>query len=209
LAAMGYAVLQVNHRGCEGFGTAHRTAFQDSFDRVAAEDIVACIDWISARENINPKLAAVFGVGFGGYFALRAMELFPDRFRCGMVVNPQTDLAMLLAYTPDGQTMRGDVYRAVFGKDTKRLDAISAVKQAAALTQPLLIVRNKMREEAPADVLRSALSRLGRKPEVLEVGDEFLRGPEATAKAFEQIEGFLNLNVYRFGADAGETKVVE
>lgn len=208
IAAMGFAVLQINHRGCEGFGTAHRLALQEEFDRAAAEDMVATIDWITARENVSPKQVAIFGIDFGGYFALRAMELFPDRFRCGVVYRPATDLAMLLRYTEEGTSMRGDVYHATFGKNARRLDEMSALKNADKLTQPVLVIRNTLREHPQTDVFRSALSRLGRKPELLDVNDEFLRGPVASAKAFEQIEGFLNVNIYRFGAEAGESKVV-
>ena len=207
LATMGYAVLQVNHRGCEGFGTQFRLASHETFDRAAAEDMVAAIDWVCAKEKINPRLTAIFGLDWGGYFAVRAMQVFPDRFRCGIVVNPQADFAMLFNYSNEFD-LRTQVYVSMFGKDRKRLDELSALAAAKDLTQPLLIVRNKLRSQPQLEALRSALGRAGNKPEVLDVTYEFMRGPEATAKAFEHIEGFLNMNVYRFGASSGDAKVV-
>jgi dienelactone hydrolase len=209
LAAMGYAVLQVNHRGTDGFGTKFRLAARQAFDRVPAEDIVAAIDWACAKQNINPKLVGIYGNGWGGYFALRTMELYPDRFRCGIVVNPQVDLNMLLNYlSAEGHRMRDDVYRDLFGKDSKQIDDISVTTHADKLVQPVLVVQNSERSVPQSDALRRAMSRNGHKPEVLGVSDEFQRGPKETASAYAQIEGFLNLNVYRFKVETGETKVV-
>jgi dienelactone hydrolase len=208
VAGMGYAVLQVNHRGCEGFGTAHRLSAHDAIDRVAAEDMIAAIDWVCQREKINPKLTAVFGFDWGGYFALRAMELFPNRIRCGVVVNPQADIAMLLNYS-DEYKMRTQVYAGTFGKDRKQLNAMSVIEHVAELTQPVMIVHNRLKSQPQADALRSALAGTGNRAEILEVTNEFMRGPAATAKAFEEIQSFFNLNVYRFTTEGGEAKVVE
>ena len=36
---------------------------------------------------------ALVGDGFGGYLALRALELWPDEFRCVVTFNAPTDLA--------------------------------------------------------------------------------------------------------------------
>jgi dipeptidyl aminopeptidase/acylaminoacyl peptidase len=211
VAAMGFAVLQVNHRGCEGFGTKHRVSAGDAIDRAAAEDILAAVDWVCTREKIHPKLTAVFGFGWGGYFALRTMELYPKRFRCGVVVDPQTDVGMMFNYENEF-SMRTEVYKQLFGKDRKKLQEMSASHNAGTLTQPLLVIRNEDAgggTRAQTEAILSAVRATGNTPEIVNVTREFMRKPVATAKTFDQIQGFFNLNIYKFDAEAGEAKVVE
>ena len=96
LAGMGFAVLQVNYRGSFGFGERFFDAGRENFADYPAEDVAAAIDWIVSREKINPKRVAVMGRGFGGYVALRLMQLQPGRFRSGIVIDPITDLDRLV-----------------------------------------------------------------------------------------------------------------
>src|SRR5690606_35151306 len=44
-AAMGFAVLEVEHRGVSGYGRAHLEAAREALDRVPLEDIEAAIAW--------------------------------------------------------------------------------------------------------------------------------------------------------------------
>jgi acetyl esterase/lipase len=92
LAAMGFVVVQVNYRGSAGFGTQYREAPRSGLDRVPIEDMRAAIAWVTARNPIDRKRVALLGQGFGGYLALRALQLYPDDFRCAVAINAPTDL---------------------------------------------------------------------------------------------------------------------
>jgi dipeptidyl aminopeptidase/acylaminoacyl peptidase len=92
LAAMGFVVVQVNYRGSAGFGTQHREALRSGIDHVPIDDLRAAIAWVTARHPIDRKRVALLGQGFGGYLALRALQLYPDDFRCAVAINAPTDL---------------------------------------------------------------------------------------------------------------------
>ncbi len=92
LAAMGLVVAQVNYRGSDGFGRKHRDAGMAALDRAPVEDALAVADWVVAHQKIDRKRLAIYGVGFGGYIALRALQLAPDRFRCAITVDAPSDL---------------------------------------------------------------------------------------------------------------------
>ena len=92
LADMGFVVEQVNYRGSTGLGVNHREALRAGYDRVPLEDIEAAIGWARAHAGIDPKRIAVMGQGYGGYLALRALQLHPDEFRCAVSLDAPTDL---------------------------------------------------------------------------------------------------------------------
>jgi pimeloyl-ACP methyl ester carboxylesterase len=92
LASAGFAVWQVNYRGSDGFGVAFRTALRSAIDRIPLEDILASIDDIATRYPVDPHRMGLFGRGFGGYLALRGLQLFPDRFHCAVSIDAPTDL---------------------------------------------------------------------------------------------------------------------
>lgn len=209
LASMGFAVLQVNPRGAAGFGSAFREAVRGAFDRVPAEDIVAAVDWVVTKEKLHPKLVGLYGQGFGGYIALRTLQLYPERFRCGIVLQPISDLVMLVKHARDGENFTGELYHAWFGGDTKALAGFSPVDHAADLKAPLLIVQDSSEEALQVEALRSALRRVNRPPRMLDVSPEFQSKPKETARAFAEIEAFLNENVYRYATDYGAAQEVK
>jgi dipeptidyl aminopeptidase/acylaminoacyl peptidase len=103
LASMGFAVVQVNYRGSSGFGQKHLQALREGPDTVPLADINAAVDWVIKSGRVNPKLVALMGEGYGGYLALRGMQLHPGRFRCAVTVNAPTDLAVWVNPATDAE----------------------------------------------------------------------------------------------------------
>lgn len=87
LAAMGFAVAEINYRGSSGFGRAFRDAFQRDFSDAPIDDAIDAISWLSGHYHVDSKRVAVMGEGFGGYLALRAAERYPDQFRATVAIN--------------------------------------------------------------------------------------------------------------------------
>lgn len=93
-AAMGFMVVQVNYRGSAGFGTRFREGLRETIDQAALADVRAVIAWLGANATFDHKRVALLGQGFGGYLALRALQLHPDDFRCAVAINAPTDLVL-------------------------------------------------------------------------------------------------------------------
>lgn len=91
-AGMGFVVLRVNYRGTGGLGLKHLGDIRRGIDRVPLGDILAAIDSIRAQTPIDPKRIAIVGEGFGGYLALRAVQVHSDRFRCAVAISAPVDL---------------------------------------------------------------------------------------------------------------------
>ena len=227
LAETGFVVLQVNYRGSAGFGTAHRLAIRSGFDSVPLEDILAALSWIETQRPIDRRRIALLGRGFGGYLALRALQLHPELFRCAIAVGPCADLAGWRdhEYEPGFGVMSpramfssrrptfdfdAAVRRWFFSGNTAQLKAISPIRQPELITKPVFILGESGSRGVPAEQasdLRAALVARGASPEYLANVGDFARGDSpARLEVFARIGEFLNLNVYDFRVDVGEPK---
>jgi pimeloyl-ACP methyl ester carboxylesterase len=89
-------VLRVNYRGSAGFGLGFREAIRGGMDQMPLEDLLAAIDWVGARYRVNTKSVGILGRGFGGFLALRAVQLRPDRFSCAASIGGAVDIVRWL-----------------------------------------------------------------------------------------------------------------
>lgn len=94
-ADLGCVVLEVDYRGSGGRGVAHREAIREAFDRVPLADIFAAMEWLPSVRPFDARRVAIGGSGFGGFLALRALEIYPNTFRCAVAVNAPTRLDQL------------------------------------------------------------------------------------------------------------------
>jgi dipeptidyl aminopeptidase/acylaminoacyl peptidase len=166
LASMGFAVVQVNYRGSTGFGRKHLQALREAPDRVAVADLMAAVDWAIQSGRVHPKLVATMGEGYGGYLALRAMQLHPDRFRCAVTLNAPTDLAVWANPPADDTTESLDISTA----DLPATDAFTAPNAEAAgpgeneNDAAAESSRGRRPSRSPGDTLSAAPRVLGARP---------------------------------------------
>ncbi len=93
LSEMGFAVMQINPRGVWGFGAKYRQQTGSAYDEAQVQDIVTAIDALCQKiPLLSSKHVGVLGHRRGGFLALRALQLRPDRFRCAVGINPTVDL---------------------------------------------------------------------------------------------------------------------
>ena len=84
LANRGYAVLQVNYRGSTGFGIKFFNAGNLQVGLGMVEDLFDAVHWAVDQGIADPKRIAAMGGSMGGYATLRALEMRPDLFVCGV-----------------------------------------------------------------------------------------------------------------------------
>ena len=211
-AGMGFAVLRVNCRGSNGFGISHRDAILEGIDRVPIDDMLAAIDWAGQHRRIDVKRVAAGGEGFGGYLALRALQLHPDRFRCALSTDAPVDLENWLRPGFPGDFTR-DAIRAWLGRSAIPFAEISVFRHPELLTKPAFLMFNPQGSQQimlEHVSFRSKLRHLDRPPTYLELGSDYELGlPSARAQVFHQIEDFLNLNVYDGNVRLGPLKEIQ
>jgi pimeloyl-ACP methyl ester carboxylesterase len=210
LAAMGFAVAQVNYRGSAGFGQKHLNALREGYDRVALDDILAVVNWLQADKIANARAVAILGNGYGGYLALRALQLYPDRFRCGVSINAPSDLPAWLANPPGGFSFKRDVRRSFFNTPQAELDAISPLRSPEKITKPLLIVRSELDTTvlpSQSIALERALAKNPQPPRAYQMqGEGHTRWlPGSQEKLFTELEAFFNETIYNYSVKLGET----
>lgn len=197
LAQMGFAVLEVGHRGASGMGLAHWHAGRGRSDEVVAEDVLAALDALPKNSIVDTNKVAVMGEGFGGYLALRLLQRQPDRFTCGVALEPVTNLNQWLA-KPEYETRSGqfalETRKWFFGTDRAKLAAQSPSTRPETLVKPLFLGAldySYRRSESNVPGFRRQLTKAGRPPTYVESSSaEFTFGRE-NAPLFVEIEIFL------------------
>jgi dipeptidyl aminopeptidase/acylaminoacyl peptidase len=84
LANRGYAVLQVNYRGSTGLGIDYLNAANNQWGRGTQQDLYDAAQWAIDNQIADPKRIAAMGWSGGGFATLRALEMRPDLFACGV-----------------------------------------------------------------------------------------------------------------------------
>lgn len=83
LASRGYAVIQPQPRGTQGFGLAHLRLGDKDRASGAQNDVADSAAWAIAQGIADPKRICVIGTLHGGYLALTALTRDGALFRCG------------------------------------------------------------------------------------------------------------------------------
>lgn len=159
LANRGYAVLQVNYRGSQGFGDE---AFKKSIRQIGGaiqDDITDAVNWAIKSGIADPKRIGILGFGFGGYSALWGVTQTPELYRCAVDVSGWTDWYDIMGKARDSAWKTSyNVWAERLGTakdDTARLKAISPINYVDALRAPVLIIQGDKDQNVPeSQVLR-------------------------------------------------------
>lgn len=228
LADFGVTVMRLNVRGTAGQGRAHLTALQQDVDRVPMEDLLAAIEWLSDRYPIDRNRIAIMGEGFGGYLALRALQTEPGVFRAAIAINAPTSLRSWASWRPivperslyrNGASARSNTVefrsrvRAEFFDNVAQTGDIDPDGLRDLERSILVIESSNSRDTTPILSFLGSLVGFGTRGADLErltIGGDFVGGSfEDRALAFQRIEEFLNLNLYDFGTQIGNLRVIE
>jgi len=200
LANRGYAVLQVNYRGSTGFGIKFFNAGNLQVGLGMVEDVFDGARWAVDQGIADPKRIAAMGGSGGGFATLRALEMRPDLFACGVDEFGPADEAMGLRSFPKywsniiarWRRREGDV-----DHDENWNRKISPLYHVDAIRAPLLIGQGKNDPRvtlADADAMVAALRKAKREVTYVVYPDEghgFAR-PENQFDFYGRVEEFLS-----------------
>lgn len=95
LVNQGYAVLQPNYRGSDGYGDdwLKQNGFQSW--KTSIGDITAGARWLVSEGMVDPDKLAILGWSYGGYAALQSAVTEPDLYKAAIAIAPVTDLGLV------------------------------------------------------------------------------------------------------------------
>ena len=136
LASRGYAVLQPNFRGSDGYGAAFMLIGHGQWGMQMQTDLDDGLAWLVEQGIADPKRVCMVGGSYGGYAALVAGFESPEKYRCAVAFAPATDLDYLVKNW-NRLGLRAAAARVQTGNSR---DQYSPIKRVGDLKIPLLIV---------------------------------------------------------------------
>jgi len=166
LANRGYAVLQVNFRGSDGYGKEYLNAGNREWGGRMTEDVVDGARWL-VREGIADRARiAIMGVSWGGYATLAGLAFHPAEFAAGVDQVGPSNLFTLFRTIPPYWASAVAMFRKRVGdleSDQDLLRAHSPLFSAQRIRAPLLIGQgandprvNRAESEQIVDAMRKA-----------------------------------------------------
>jgi dipeptidyl aminopeptidase/acylaminoacyl peptidase len=208
LASRGYAVLEPAFRGSTGFGDRHFRAGWKQWGLAMQDDLADGARWAIAAGVADPKRICIAGASYGGYAALMGLVKHPALFKCGVNYVGVTDLNLLF----NGHWSRLDDisdYARKYAmpdligdpvRDAAQFEATSPLKQAARITQPLLLAYGGADRRVPlyhGKKLRDAVSKTNRQVEwvVYESEGHGWALPQNRIDFWTRVEKFLDRTI--------------
>jgi acetyl esterase/lipase len=204
LASLGYAVLQVNFRGSEGFGTAFRKAGERSYGSAIEDDVDAALSAALAKYPLDDKRMCAMGASYGGYSAMVSAIRWPGRFRCAISIAGVSDRALFFTASDAGRTKEGrKLLEERIGDPKTEMDEMrtfSPLYRHRELDLPVMLIHGgedfRVDYEHTRRLLRM-LNLVDRPPVLIELKDEGhgIEGDDSRNRVWEGIAGFLRMHL--------------
>jgi dipeptidyl aminopeptidase/acylaminoacyl peptidase len=200
IASLGYAVLQVNFRGSEGYGRAFRQAGKGHYGTLIEDDIDAALHAALAAWPLDGKRMCAVGASYGGFSSMISAVRWPERFRCVVSLMGVSDLPLVFTASDSGRTQDGrKALEDVVGDPRADLDGAtrsSPLYRFRELKVPLLLVHGTEDQRVDYEHTRRLVRMLalaGRPPAVVTVdgaGHGFVT-PEQRKQVWPVVARFL------------------
>jgi len=199
LANRGYAVLQVNFRGSDGFGKAFLHAGDKEWGRKMQNDVTDAVQWAIDEGYADPERIAIYGGSYGGYAALAGAAFTPDLYRCAVsIVGPSSILTWMAAIPPYWEPMLKLIHQRVGNPETdaEMLRERSPLFAAGQIRIPMLIgqgANDPRVKQGESEQIVAALKSRGQDVEYALYPDEGhgLARPENRLDFYARAERFL------------------
>ena len=140
-AARGYAVIQPEYRGSEGYGEKwlNINGFRNWTTSMA--DIANSARWLGAQGIADPNRIAIVGWSYGGYAALQSAATYPSLYKGVVAIAPVTDLGTL---KKDSSFYGRSEYIENFIGSGPYITQGSPLQNADAIRVPVLLVHGDL-----------------------------------------------------------------
>lgn len=199
LANRGHAVLQVNFRGSDGYGSAFKEAGLRRWGLEMQDDLTDAVQWAIAQRVADAGRVCIVGGSYGGYAALMGVVKTPELYRCAVSFAGVTHLPDLILAESQyiGGRQAADRMIGQFWGDRAQLRATSPALQAERIRAPVLLVHGTADRSVPVEQSRdmaAALRSAGKPHRYIEQegGDHYLSRYEHRLGFFQAMEQFLD-----------------
>ena len=162
LAARGYAVFWCNPRGSTGYGEAFRAAIDRDWGAATARDVLAGVDRVCERPDIDDGEQFVTGGSFGGFMTAWLVG-HTDRFAAAVAQRGVYDLSSFYGSTDAFKLVEWD-FDATPWTDPEFLWEQSPVAHVESVTTPTLLLHADADYRVPvnnAEMLHRLLRKRG------------------------------------------------
>ena len=206
VASLGYAVLQPQYRGSDGFGRTHLEAGYGQWGRKMQTDLSDGLNGLAAEGLIDPKRVCIVGDSYGGYAAMAGVTLQTGIYRCAVSVAGGSVLSRLMiqAGTDDGvRSLTTRYWRRFFGATRAGdpvFNAISPARHADRLSAPLLLIHGDIDtivQPEQSRIMQNAARRAGKTVQLvtLKGEDHNLSRGATRQEMLRAIADFLRTNL--------------
>jgi dipeptidyl aminopeptidase/acylaminoacyl peptidase len=204
LTRMGFAVAIYNGRGVWGTGIRERQKLKGDHDVMLAADVVAVADHLAGKFEVSRRSVALFGQGFGGFTALRTLQLHPGRFRCAVTVDAWVYGSPFYDAVIQGRPME----RSIF--DYRRQDPTPVAKHPEIIKAPVLTIADYTNETRffQNSNFHAAVRKSAPESELLRLSRTDDGKPRILARQWARTESFLNYVLYTFSVRLGELEIL-
>lgn len=203
LAARGYAVLQPQFRGSDGYGRAFRDAGRGRWGKEMQWDVSDGVLHLIDEGIADPDRVCIFGWSYGGYSALAGAAFTPELYKCVVAGAPVSDVPDMMRWE-EVRTGRDSwvtrYWDMVIGEDPSFLREISPARHVANVRAPILLIHGDDDTVVPfeqSEIMERAMRQAGREVKFVELENEdhwMSRGPTRT-QALAELGAFIDANL--------------
>ena len=197
-ASRGYAVLQPQFRGSDGFGLEHRNAGDGELGGKMLSDLDDGVQFLVEEGLVNPERVCIFGGSYGGYAALAAGAFSPDVYRCVAAFAPVSDFRKMLEDTRSTSWVR-DYWEDYYGgdiRDKELMRSISPAFHADAFQVPVLLIHGRddtVVEPNQSRIMNKALKKAKKDVKLVEIkgADHWMSKRETRIETLQLLAAFI------------------
>lgn len=149
LAAHGYAVLQVNFRGSDGYGLAFREAGRRQWGLSMQDDLTDATRWAIGQGIADPARICIYGGSYGAYASLMGVAKEPTLYRCAAGYVGVYDLPTMHTDGDVRETGWGKNFVAEWIGPKDEVARTSPTRMADRIKVPVLLAAGGEDERAP------------------------------------------------------------